>query len=197
MVGNAPNLHETPPAWFDYPSFGMNTIYKYEGWKPAYYVAVDTRLMNEGGAIIAERFGDIPKFIPTPNLDAWQGENFYRFLHRPGDLYPATSPDSMTVTGISYGNVMHVAMQLALWMGFTTLLMIGVEHDPQELREHFWGIDERMSATPPMKQWLDGYAEIVQHASQQATILNISHATHVPAHILPRGDWRDWRNDEN
>jgi len=73
LVGNGLNLHLTPPRWFDYPSFGMNTIHKYESWKPDYYAAVDVRMMQEYGSVVAEKFADIPKFVPSPNLDKWQG----------------------------------------------------------------------------------------------------------------------------
>jgi hypothetical protein len=44
IVGVAPNLKLTPPELFNYPSFSVNTIYHYEGWKPTYYVGVDERL---------------------------------------------------------------------------------------------------------------------------------------------------------
>lgn len=203
LVGNGQNLKLTPPEWFRYPSFGMNTIHLYEGWMPDYYTAVDSRVMREFGADINNKYRDIPKFIPTPNLDAWQGENIYRFYHRPGPFYPANGKPMhyerlLDGEGISYGNIMHVAMQLAAWMGFTTLLMIGVQHKPNWARAHFWGWDDGMSALPPVEQWLDGYREIVSHMAQNGIkVFNISEETYVSENILPRGDWRDWRNDES
>jgi hypothetical protein len=197
LVGNGKNLRLTPPEWFNYPAFGMNTIHLYEGWKPTYYTAVDSRVMREFGRDIADRLGDIPKFIPRPNLDAWKGENFYRFYHRPGPLVSVTGKlmnyrDIMTDEGISYGNIMHVAMQLAAWMGFTTLLMIGIEHKPLYAQDHFWGCDHGMSATPPVEQWLVGYADIIKHMSG-VNVLNISQDTYVPDYVIPRGNWEDWR----
>ena len=53
LVGNGTNLSLTPPFLFNYPAFGMNTIHKYEGWKPKYYTGVDNRLMREFGKDIA------------------------------------------------------------------------------------------------------------------------------------------------
>jgi hypothetical protein len=89
-------------------------------------------------------------------------------------------------------------MQLAAWMGFTTLLLIGVQHRPNHARSHFWGWDDGMTALPPVEQWFDGYVELVTHMSARGIkVLNISEDTHVPENILPRGDWREWRNDEN
>lgn len=175
----------------------MNTIHKYEGWKPDYYTAVDSRVMNEFGKDIAEKYKDIPKFVPRPNLDQWQGENFYRFYHRPGALFPRNGRrmdgNILNIDGISYGNVMHVVLQLAWFMGFKTMLMIGVHHKPMKAQEHFWGCDHGMSATPPVKQWLDGYVEIISEMSKEGIrVLNISEDTHVPAEIIPREDWRKY-----
>lgn len=195
LVGNGPNLSMTPPEWFRYPSFGMNTIHRYEGWEPTYYTAVDSRVMNEFGRGIEERYAHIPKFIPRPNLDAWQGRNFYRFYHRPGDLLKGSPkrPELMD-DGICYGNIMQVAMQIAAWMGFDTLLMIGVQHDQQKAQAHFWGWDDGMHS-PPVGQWLGEYEQIVGHFKAHGIrVLNISMDTCVPEEILPRDDWREWSN---
>jgi hypothetical protein len=199
LVGNGENLRLTPPEWFGYPAFGMNTIHLYEGWIPTYYTAVDNRVKREFGRAIVEKYADIPKFVPRPNLDDWKGENFYRFYHRPGPLYPSSRramnyKNIMAADGITYGNVMHVAMQLACWMGFPTILMIGVQHKPMKAQAHFWGCDHGMNAVPPVQQWLDGYAEIVRHAKADGIrILNISADTYVPEEILPRDEWQKWR----
>jgi hypothetical protein len=181
----------------------MNTIHLYEGWIPTYYTAVDSRVWREFSKDINEKYRDIPKFIPTPNLDEWKGENIYRFYHRPGPLFPLNGKPMdyqrlLDGDGISYGNIMHVSMQLAAWMGFTTLLLIGVQHRPNHARSHFWGWDDGMTALPPVEQWFDGYVELVAHMSARGIrVLNISEDTHVPENILPRGDWREWRNDED
>lgn len=197
LVGNGENLHLTPPAWFDYPSFGMNTIHLYDGWMPTYYCAVDKRVMVEFGEDIVKKYKDIPKFVPRPNLDKWQGENFYRFLHRPGDWVGgrcAGQKESMTRDGITYKNVMHVAIQLAWYMGFKTMLMIGVHHKPYKAQVHFWGTDHGMPATQTTEIWFDGY----RHFTRQGfTLLNISQDTYLSEDIIPRDDWQKWRNNES
>lgn len=202
LVGNGRNLHFTPPAWFDYPSFGLNTIFKYDGWMPTYYTAVDSRVMREFGKDIAEKYKDLPKFVPTPNLDGWKGENFYRFYHRPGPLFPHNGKvlrhdGLLTEDGISYSNIMTVAMQLAWYMGFKTLLMIGVEHKNLYGNEHFWGCDNGMPAQPPVNDWFEAYKILVEGLARDGVrVLNISQDTYVSDDILPRGDWRDWRNKQ-
>jgi hypothetical protein len=89
---------------------------------------------------------------------------------------------------------MHVAMQLAYYMGFTTLLMIGVQHKPNKIHAHFWG-DDRTAENPHyvIDQWFPGYAELVKGMGEHGVkVLNISEDTYVPASVLPRGDWRDY-----
>lgn len=192
LVGNGENLHLTPPAWFPYPSIGMNTIHKYEGWKPTYYVAVDNRIYREFGEEITARFADLPKFIPSPDLDVWQGENFVRWYHHPGKV----SLDEIADTdGMTYSNVMHVAMQLAFWMGAETILMIGVHHKPTDPQAHFWGRDERIKEAPPMERWFRDY-RILSDAMYRrgVNVLNISEDTHVATQVLPRGDWRSYES---
>jgi hypothetical protein len=202
LVGNGINLRLTPPEWFKYPAFGMNTIHKYEGWMPTYYTAVDARVMREFGKDITEKFRDIPKFVPRPNLDLWKGDNFYRFYFRPGSLWPkrqqALWPSNLlSEDGISYSNIMTVAMQLAYFMGFTTMLIIGMQHKTNYGQDHFWGCDHGMPAQPPVQNWLDAYKVLVNGMAEQGVkILNISEDTYVPEEIIPRGNWRDWSKHE-
>lgn len=197
LVGLGINLHLTPPEWFDYPSFSVNTIFNHPTFRPTYYAGVDERLYLEYADIITDKFRDIPKFIPRPDRDDWQGENFYRFYHRPGDMViggrSARDRKALTHDGIGYVNVMTAVMQLAWHMGFTTLLMIGIQHKPDDLRHHFWGIDERMPITQTADHWIQGYGQLVR-AMTGVKVLNISEDTYVPETVIPRGDWREWRN---
>lgn len=190
LVGNGKNLHLTPPAWFDYPSIGMNTIHKYEGWAPTYYVAVDHRMFREFGEEINQKYSRIDKFIPSPNLDMWQGENFVRWYHRPGDV----SLDGIT-DGMTYSNVMHVAMQLAYWMGAAKILMIGVHHKPGSPQAHFWGEDAGIKEPPPIARWFADYCTLSEAMYRKGVeVLNISEDTHVATQVLPRGDWRNYES---
>lgn len=195
LVGNGSNLHLTPPAWFDHPAFGMNTIFMYEGWMPNFYTAVDNRVMREFGTVIAEKYRAIPKFIPT-GLREWQGENFIIFNHLSADLKDGWKPNTLQ-DGITYHSCMHVAMQLAYWMGFTTLLMIGVKHEHAKGNEHFWGTDAGMPNLPPVQDWFNGYKVLVKGMAERGVrVLNISEETCVDEEILPRADWRAYAKSE-
>jgi hypothetical protein len=200
LVGNGPNLHLTPPEWFGYPSFGMNTVHMYEGWRPDYYTAVDVRVMKEFGTEIVQRLGDVPKFVPSPNLDRWQGPNFHRFNFRPGPVWRKErgriwNPDALEQS-IQYSSVMHVAMQIAFYMGFTTLLVIGMQHKPGEAHVHFWGSDAGMGVSDPLQSWLDGYKQLTDDMRARGVkVINISEDTYVSENIIPRGNPRDWINN--
>ena len=195
LVGNGINLKLTPPELFALPSFGMNTCHRWQGtWVPTYYCAVDKRVMREFGDEILDRFSDIPKFIPRPNLDSWQGPNFYRFLHRPGGLmesgYSPSSPKALTTDGIGYYNIMHVAIQLAWHMGFSKMIMVGVQHKPFKAQVHFWGTDHGMPANH-FQEWMDGY----KYLAGQVNLVNVSEDTYVPENIIPRENWENYVKD--
>lgn len=201
IVGVGGNLKLTPPEWFDYPSFGVNTIYKYEGWKPTYYIGVDERLEREDGKEISRVYADIPKFIPRPDRDSWQGENFYRFYHRPGDVIvggmSCNRPNGLSVPGIGYRKIMEAVLQIAWHMGFTTMLMIGVQHKPDDQQAHFWGQDVKSVPEPTFYYWFDGYESVIRAMGTKVRVLNISEDTYVPESVIPRDDWRKWRTYES
>jgi hypothetical protein len=195
IAGLGPNLHLTPPAWFSYPSFGINTMYRYKGWNPTYFVGVDERLKLEDGAAIVQRYPDVPKFFPSPDWDDLPGENIFRFRHEHrGDLFVGgQSPadlKALTQWGITYRRIMEAVFQIAYWMGFRTMLMIGVQHKPDTRQELFWGKDEGEPEQDFIWEEL-GYIEC-RRALSGARILNISEDTYVTEDILPRGDYRNW-----
>lgn len=197
IVGVGPNLNLTPPEWFDYPSFSVNSIYRRDDWKPTYYVGVDERLRVENGAEICRKYADIPKFFPTPDWDDLQGENIYRFKHRQnGDLYVGgqlpNQREALTKFGITYWRVMGAVLQIACHMGFTTMLMIGVQHKEGAPTEHFWGNDAGAVADQPIETWLIEYKQWAH--GMGVKVLNISEDTYVPEDVLPRDDWHKWTN---
>lgn len=196
LVGNGPNLQLTPPERFNMPSIGCNTIHLYEGWKPTYYVTVDSVVMREFGKAITDKYQGIPKFVPMPNLDAWKGDDFYRFYHRPGPLWNGSgkiwNQDALT-QGITYANVMHVVMQVAFYMGFKTMLIVGMSHEYAKGSAHFWGDDILTGCYPFLDGWFAGYKELREGMAEHGVKMwNLSEDTHVPEEIIPRGNWKDW-----
>jgi len=200
LVGNGPNLHLTPPELFDMPSIGMNTIHKYKNWRPSYWIGVDGRIREEFGAAIENNLVAVPKFVPIPKLRTWTGKNFVYFRNKPGALW---SSEKGTLwqrefdTEITYGCVMHVAIKLARHMGASTILIVGMEHDPENFRQHFWGLDEGMGMSAPIGEWIKGYGQLCNGlANEGRRLINISENTFVPEEIIPRDDWRKYASAE-
>src|SRR5688572_10636750 len=165
IVGIGPNLEQTPPEIFNYPSFGINTIYKRAGdWKPDYFVGVDIELLTRDGKDLVEAYRDVPKFFPAPDFDSLNGENILRFIHRQaGDLFPGgnlpNTSKALTHNGITYRRIMDAVFQIAWHMGFTTMLLIGIDHGDR--KAHFWGDAEYEPETDFF--WIDqGYAECLR-----------------------------------
>lgn len=200
FVGNGKSLSKLPVDFLEqYPSFGANTIHLKEDFTPTYYAAVDSRVMREFKDGIMDRFEQIPKFLPTPNLDKWEGMNIYRFHHRPGALWPRNNEqiwprDFLSENGITYGNITHVIFQIMYFMGFSVILCVGMDHlDPLA---HFWGRDEKAPGIPNLDEWAEGYQALREGFHPRTAIINISVDTELPASVLPRGNWRDYYYQE-
>lgn len=199
IVGVGPNLNLTPPEWFDYPSLSCNSIFMHETWKPDYYVGVDKRLWVENTEKIMECLPDVPKFLPSPSYDELvQGPNLVRFKHYHSSGYGVggqlpTDKAALTTRGITYQRVMGAVFQIAYYMGFTRMLIIGMSHKPDDARAHFYGTDHGTIVDQPINHWFDEYRHWAHHSSR-VEVLNISADTHVPENVIPRDDWRKWAN---
>jgi len=123
VIGNGPTLRDVPAGFLDkYPTFGTNRIYLLDGFEPCYYVAVNSlvltqfgddiaRLMSGSVKFVAERFAkDIPDAVPVRRSPV---ESF-SFDPRTG-MY-----EGWTVT--------YVCLQLAYFMGFTRVYLVGLDH---------------------------------------------------------------------
>ncbi|RUM43012.1 MAG: hypothetical protein DSY80_06285 [Desulfocapsa sp.] len=201
LVGNGANLHLTPPEMFDMPSIGMNTIHLYRGWMPDYYVTVDRRVYREFGEAINKKYAKVIKFVPAPRLAKWTGENVYHFRHYQGLLYPKNRrslwQDDISTEPIIYGNVMHVAIKLAYFMGAKKILIIGMEHKPHKSNAHFWGDDRGMSADQVTKDWQAGYKILANELKKRKVkLLNISEKTFVAENIIPKDNWEKYVKKE-
>lgn len=177
MVGNGPSLNDTPLIG-KYPSIGSNTIVKAKQLT-TYYVTNDMRVLNEYGDAVQKL--PIPVFLPTPDLDGFDG---IRFWHRPVSLWPSDME-----AGIDYECVMHTQIQLAYYMGFTTMLMIGVDHTLSS-KSHFWGVDEGMTGSPDATKMAEGYRELREGMGVE--MLNLSPYTELDEQYVPRDDWKNW-----
>lgn len=181
-----------------YPSFGCNTIWKHEGFKPWYYAVCDDRNKTVYGEQVMARFADTPKFVPTPNLDHWHGPNFYRWQHRPGHMWPYTEPwkaNILITTGIHYACTPQVMMQMAFFMGFTTILIVGMDHRPYA-EGYFWGVDEPImdgrDDAARFAVWEKGHRALYE-GFREAGVTMVNITPDSLAQAIPHDDWKNWR----
>ena len=136
IIGNGPSLKSVPAAFLHkYPSFGTNRIYLLDNFTPNFYVSVNPLVIEQCKDEINELH--CIKFITSTMAHLIYGSypiisnGIPRFCYEPyNEIY-----EGFTVT--------FAAMQLAYYMGFDTVLLVGVDH-----RFKFDG-------APNMKQYLE------------------------------------------
>lgn len=121
IIGNGPSLKNVPLEFLKkYTSFGTNRIYLMDGFTPTYYVSVNPLVVEQS----IEQINGLTsaKFIPK------------QFASRIPGAFPLVShyspcfsmnPRAYVYEGYT---VTYVCMQLAYFMGFDTVLLVGVDH---------------------------------------------------------------------
>ena len=128
IIGNGPSLNDTDLTLLDNEkTFGLNRIYlMYDklGFRPSYHVVVN-RLVIEQCAEDFKRV-DCPLFTTARNADYLRGGADPVFVgNRAGPMFSGNLEN-----GIWEGaTVTYVAMQIAYYMGFSKVVLIGVDHN--------------------------------------------------------------------
>ncbi|CAD5961935.1 putative glycosyltransferase RF_0543 [Planktothrix tepida] len=129
IIGNGPSLNQMDLSFLKNEiCFGLNKIYLgFEKWGfiPTYYVSVNRLVIEQN----AEEILNIPcpKFLSNRGIPYLlpQDDIFFIKTNPPPDI--AFSPDP--TQGLNEGStVTYIAMQLAYYMGFETVILIGVDH---------------------------------------------------------------------
>ncbi|MGF1542837.1 MAG: 6-hydroxymethylpterin diphosphokinase MptE-like protein, partial [Pleurocapsa sp.] len=130
IIGNGSSLNKMDLSFLkDEICFGLNKIYLgFEKWNfiPQYYVAVNSLVLEQNAAIIQT----LPciKFISNRGYPYIQPQEDIIFIK----THPYQGADFSIdpSLGINEGNtVTYVTMQLAYYMGFKTVILIGVDHN--------------------------------------------------------------------
>ncbi|MEI2418989.1 6-hydroxymethylpterin diphosphokinase MptE-like protein, partial [Arthrospira platensis SPKY2] len=129
IIGNGPSLNEMDLSFLkDEICFGTNKIYLgFERWQfsPTYYVAVNPYVVEQ--SVNEIRKISCPKFIGNrgiPYFDSGDDMIFIKTFPAPKESF-SKRPD----LGLNEGcTVTYVAMQLAYYMGFSEVILIGVDH---------------------------------------------------------------------
>jgi len=116
IIGNGPSLKNVPDAFLDkYPTFGANRIYL--RYQPTYFVAVNPLVIEQNKADIAAL--ECEKFLPGQF-----GIECHSLVSLSRKAF-SFEPDVWIYEGHT---VTFVSMQLAYYMGFETVLLVGVDH---------------------------------------------------------------------
>jgi hypothetical protein len=122
IIGNGPSLRDVPVKFLKrYKTFGTNRIYLLENFTATYYASVNPLVIQQSATEI-NAYGAKAKFIADG--EAFRIEGAYP-LCSVGNWTFSYNPAAYIFEGFT---VTYVCMQLAFHMGFTTVLLVGVDH---------------------------------------------------------------------
>jgi len=132
IIGNGPSLQQMDLSNLknEY-TFGMNRIYLMFdklGFESTYFASVNTLVIEQCGADIAQL--QMPKFISwrsREHIPFTDNLMFLRTMYGVGN-FPFFSTD-LAETVWEGATVTYVAMQIAYFMGFSQVILIGVDHN--------------------------------------------------------------------
>lgn len=127
IIGNGPSLNRMDLSFLENEiTFGLNRIYLlFEKWKfrPTYYVAVNPLVIEQSAAEIQGLGGT--KFISDYGRRFLEASEGLCFIKNENKWSFSTNPENGLCEGWT---VTFVALQLAYFMGFTEVVLIGVDH---------------------------------------------------------------------
>lgn len=121
IIGNGPSLKNVPLSFFNkYTSFGTNRVYLMDGFEPAYYVSVNPLVIEQSIDKIKELKSY--KFLPQKYCSHFENVAPLESIYRPCF---SMNPAAYIYEGYT---VTYVCMQIAYYMGFDNILLVGVDH---------------------------------------------------------------------
>jgi hypothetical protein len=127
IIGNGPSLRHTDLSLLENEvTFGLNRIYLLfdeMGFSTTYLVSVNRLVIEQCADEIASQ--------PCPKFISWAAHDVIGFAEDMSFLYPRQMPAFCRdiTQGIWEGaTVTYVAMQVAYYLGFSTVVLVGVDH---------------------------------------------------------------------
>ena len=123
VVGNGASLKTVPLKFLSkYPAFGSNRVYLLDGFTPFVYATINSLVATQYADEINGVYPNSIKVV-TP-----KARNIVK-----ADFYPESSiKQEFSMNPFQWINegytVTYVLLQLAYFMGFTTVLLVGVDH---------------------------------------------------------------------
>lgn len=120
-------------------TFATNRIYEVfdkTDWRPTYYVNQDHTLIrtftNEIKSVAATY-----KFVPIDYKDIFEGPEYYFYVLKHKEFYPNPAPFSSEIHKyLAQGfSVTYGAIQIALYMGFKEIYLLGIDHNYNVTRD--------------------------------------------------------------
>ncbi len=135
IVGNGPSLRVEDLQKLEHEiCFGSHRIYKIFGetqWRPDYYCAQDSKLVNESideinQMDLAEKFIAV---VPDRHYEPLKHVNYVHLIEE--EFYPQLPKFSSDISkGVYEGyTVSYMCLQLAVYMGFQEIYLLGIDHN--------------------------------------------------------------------
>ncbi len=122
VIGNGPSLNDISVSFLKkYPSFGTNRIYLLDSFTPTYYCSVNPLVIDQS----IEQIKSIEceaKFLPEKYVS-----NIHLSLGLSSTPFVTFSMNPRAYIYEGY-TVTYVCLQLAYFFGFSTILLVGVDH---------------------------------------------------------------------
>lgn len=114
-------------------TFATNRIYELFSqtvWRPTFYVNQDHNLIQMYEDKIKEVDSEL-KFLPVDYKPLFKGEKYRFFVLKHKDFYPHKAPFSTDISEfLAQGfTVTYGAIQIAIYMGFTEIYLLGIDHN--------------------------------------------------------------------
>lgn len=134
IIGTGPSLKISDLEMLsDEITFATNRIYELFNqteWRPTFYVNQDYDLIHK----FADKIKNIDvklMFLPIDYKDKFEGNKYRFFVLKHKEFYPHKAPFSLDISKfLAQGfTVTYGAIQIAVYMGFTELYLLGIDHN--------------------------------------------------------------------
>lgn len=129
IIGNGPSLNKMNlEVLNDYYTFGLNKIFMLfnrSNFRPKFHVAVNQHVIDQSNDEISKL--NIPSFVSFSRSQKVVKSNKLNYLYTEGGVEKFSGDISNVIS--EGGTVTFVAMQIAFFMGFNNVYLIGVDHN--------------------------------------------------------------------
>ena len=203
VMGTGPSLRDVPLEFLQSRlTFGSNGVYLLDDFTPTYYACGDKGILERERTTLELWLPGTVGFVRFPYTDWYPSTISYT---RRGNGFSIT-PEEGICTG---GTATHAVLQIAYWMGFARVLMVGMDHDtlynPVDEQEHFHSeypyYPEIHNAKAVSERWRDDMLKLANHSFYLARtvfedrggeIINLTPGTMLSDHIIEHGDLDDF-----